>query len=50
MADAARRRFFTRAAAENALVFGHHLGPFPNLGHIVKRGDAWRWQPIETTG
>jgi glyoxylase-like metal-dependent hydrolase (beta-lactamase superfamily II) len=49
-ADAARRRFFARAAEENALVFGHHLGPFPNLGRIVKRDDAWRWQPIETTG
>jgi glyoxylase-like metal-dependent hydrolase (beta-lactamase superfamily II) len=50
MADAARRRFFARAAAEGALVFGYHLGPFPNLGRLVKRGDAWRWQPIETTG
>ena len=45
-ADAARRRFFARAAAEHALVFGHHLGPFPNLGRIAQCGDAWQWQPI----
>jgi hypothetical protein len=47
-ADAARRRFFARATKENALVFGHHLGPFPNLGRVVKWGDTWQWRPIET--
>lgn len=45
-ADAVRRRFFARAAAENALVFGHHLGPVPNLGHIAQWGGAWQWQPV----
>jgi hypothetical protein len=49
-ADDARRRFFAQAAKENALVFAHHLGPFPNLGRIVSAGDAWQWQPIETAG
>jgi glyoxylase-like metal-dependent hydrolase (beta-lactamase superfamily II) len=49
-ADEARRRFFAVAAEENALVFAHHLGPFPNLGRIVKKGDSWQWQPIEATG
>jgi hypothetical protein len=43
-ADAVRRRFFARAAEEHALVFGHHLGPFPNIGRIAQVGDAWRWQ------
>jgi glyoxylase-like metal-dependent hydrolase (beta-lactamase superfamily II) len=47
-ADETRRRFFARAAEENALVFAHHLGPFPNFGRIVKKGDSWQWQPIET--
>jgi len=46
-ADETRRRFYAGAAAENALVFAHHLGPFPNLGRIVASGDAWQWQPIE---
>jgi glyoxylase-like metal-dependent hydrolase (beta-lactamase superfamily II) len=46
-ADKTRRRFFAQAAKENALVFAHHLGPFPNLGHIVQKGDSWRWKPID---
>jgi glyoxylase-like metal-dependent hydrolase (beta-lactamase superfamily II) len=46
-ADETRRRFYAQVARENALVFAHHLGPFPNLGHIVQMGDAWQWQPIE---
>ena len=49
-ADEVRRRFFGQAAEENALVFAHHLGPFPNLGRVVKKGDSWQWEPIETTG
>jgi glyoxylase-like metal-dependent hydrolase (beta-lactamase superfamily II) len=48
-ADETRRRFYAQAAEENALVFAHHMGPFPNLGHIVQVGDGWRWQPIEPT-
>ncbi|MGD8397567.1 MAG: MBL fold metallo-hydrolase [Anaerolineae bacterium] len=49
-ADEARRRFFAQAAREKALVFAHHLGPFPNLGRIVEKGETWQWQPIEATG
>jgi glyoxylase-like metal-dependent hydrolase (beta-lactamase superfamily II) len=49
-ADETRRQFFAKAAEENALVFAHHLGPFPNLGRIVKKGNSWQWQPIEGTG
>jgi glyoxylase-like metal-dependent hydrolase (beta-lactamase superfamily II) len=47
-ADETRRRFFAEAANENILVFAHHLGPFPNFGRIVNKGDTWQWQPIET--
>jgi glyoxylase-like metal-dependent hydrolase (beta-lactamase superfamily II) len=46
MADRTRRQFYQRAAEEDALVFAHHLGPFPNLGRIAPKGDAWQWQPI----
>ena len=49
-ADKARRQFFAQAAKEKALVFAHHLGPFPNLGHIVPKGDTWQWQSLEMTG
>jgi hypothetical protein len=48
-ADETRRRFYAQAAEENALVFAHHLGPFPNLGRIVRTDDAWGWQPIEVS-
>jgi hypothetical protein len=37
-----------RAAADNALVFAFHF-PFPGLGHVVKKGEGWQWQPVDTT-
>jgi len=46
---ATRRRLLSRAAAENAMVLAFHF-PFPGLGHIIQKGDAWEWQPIETEG
>jgi glyoxylase-like metal-dependent hydrolase (beta-lactamase superfamily II) len=36
----------SRLGASNPLVFNCHF-PFPGLGHIVKKGDGWLWQPIE---
>jgi glyoxylase-like metal-dependent hydrolase (beta-lactamase superfamily II) len=45
-ADETRRRFYAKAAEENALIFGHHLGPFPNFGRIVKKGETWKWVPL----
>jgi glyoxylase-like metal-dependent hydrolase (beta-lactamase superfamily II) len=44
-----RRRLFNRVAAENALVLAFHF-PFPGLGRIVPKEDAWSWQPVEITG
>lgn len=44
-----RRQFLSQASDEGALVFAFHF-PFPGLGHVVQKGDAWQWQPIETTG
>ncbi|MCG2775409.1 MAG: MBL fold metallo-hydrolase [Desulfobacterales bacterium] len=44
---ATRRRILKRAAAEKALVLAFHF-PFPGLGHIVQKGEAWQWQPIAT--
>ena len=41
-----RHRLLGRAAAEKTLAFTFHF-PFPCLGHVVQKGDAWRWQPIE---
>jgi glyoxylase-like metal-dependent hydrolase (beta-lactamase superfamily II) len=49
-ASASKRRIFNLAAEENALVFAHHFPPFPNLGHVRKKEQGWRWQPIDTQG
>jgi glyoxylase-like metal-dependent hydrolase (beta-lactamase superfamily II) len=46
-AAASKRRIFDRAAEAKALVFAHHFPPFPNLGHVVKKGEGWQWQPVE---
>ena len=46
---ASRRRLLHLAVAENALVHAFHV-PFPGLGHVIQKGDAWQWQPIGTTG
>jgi glyoxylase-like metal-dependent hydrolase (beta-lactamase superfamily II) len=46
LADKTRRSFYARAASENALVFGHHMGPFPNFGRIAKRGKVHVWEPL----
>lgn len=48
-AAASKHRIFDRAAAEKAWVIGQHFSPFPSLGHVTKKGEAWQWQPIETT-
>ena len=44
-----KRMIFDRAAEERALVLGQHFPPFPSLGHVVKKGVGWEWQPIEAT-
>jgi glyoxylase-like metal-dependent hydrolase (beta-lactamase superfamily II) len=46
-AGAARSKgaLFDRAAGEGALVFGHHLPPFPGLGRVTRERDGWGWHP-----
>jgi len=43
-----RHRLLNRAAGEKALVLVFHF-PFPGLGHVIQKEEAWQWQPIETT-
>ena len=47
-AEISKRAVFDRAAQEKALVVGQHFSPFPSLGHVVKKGAGWQWQPVET--
>ncbi len=41
-----RRQVLDRAATDKVLVMAGHFA-FPGLGHIIKDGEAWRWQPIK---
>jgi len=41
-----RRKLFSRAVVEKALVLGYHLSPFPGLGYVARQGEAWEWRPI----
>lgn len=47
-AKATRRQLLARIVAERALVIACHF-PFPGLGHVIQKGAAWQWQPLETT-
>ena len=41
-----RLGLLNRAAAGKTLVLAFHF-PFPGLGHVVRKGEGWHWQPIE---
>ena len=47
LAIASKHAIFDRAAEEGAWVVGQHFPPFPSLGHVVKKGKGWQWQPIK---
>lgn len=40
-----RRRLLDRAADENLLVHAYHM-PFPGLGTVTKRREAYEWKPL----
>jgi glyoxylase-like metal-dependent hydrolase (beta-lactamase superfamily II) len=42
-----KRRVFDMAAASRAWVIAQHFPPFPSLGHVIKKGEGWQWQPVE---
>ncbi len=41
-----RQRMLERAADTHALVHAFHVPPFPCLGHVVRSGEGFQWQPI----
>jgi glyoxylase-like metal-dependent hydrolase (beta-lactamase superfamily II) len=49
-AEVSKHTIFDLAAEEQAWVMGQHFPPFPSLGHVVKKGTGWQWQPIEAAG
>lgn len=43
-AVATRRRLLDMAATDRIAIAGYHL-PFPGVGHVIKRGDAYQFLP-----
>jgi glyoxylase-like metal-dependent hydrolase (beta-lactamase superfamily II) len=46
MADVTKRKLCDLLADRKAWVLAQHFHPFPSLGHIVKKGGGWKWQPV----
>jgi len=42
-----RHLLLNRIATEKALMLAFHF-PFPGLGHLVRKKEGWRWQPLRT--
>ncbi len=42
-----KRKIFDLAVEEKSMVFAFHF-PFPSLGHVIKKGSGWQWQPIRS--
>jgi glyoxylase-like metal-dependent hydrolase (beta-lactamase superfamily II) len=40
------QRLLERVVARKSLVHAFHF-PFPGLGRVVQKGDAWQWQPVD---
>ncbi|MGB2854104.1 MAG: MBL fold metallo-hydrolase, partial [Dehalococcoidia bacterium] len=40
-----RRQLLNRIAAKNFPIIASHF-PFPGMGHIVRKGEGWQWQPV----
>jgi glyoxylase-like metal-dependent hydrolase (beta-lactamase superfamily II) len=47
LADASKRRLCDLITEKNAWVLAQHFSPFPSLGHIIKKGEGWQWQPVQ---
>ena len=43
---ATRRKLLNMAATKSTLVFAFHF-PFPGLGHVVCKDEAWEWQAVK---
>jgi len=41
-----RHLLLNKSATEKALMLAFHF-PFPGVGHVVRRGTGWQWQPIQ---
>jgi glyoxylase-like metal-dependent hydrolase (beta-lactamase superfamily II) len=46
---ATRKTLFAQIAGDGSQATFNHFDPFPSLGQIAAEGDAWAWQPVETS-
>jgi glyoxylase-like metal-dependent hydrolase (beta-lactamase superfamily II) len=44
-----REKALSEAAESGTLVFACHFA-FPGLGHVIRQGDLFHWEPIKTAG
>src|SRR5438270_2730779 len=49
VATSTRKQLLDRVAADDMNVLGYHF-PFPRLGRIRQRGNAWRWEALNGEG
>ncbi|MBN1413745.1 MAG: MBL fold metallo-hydrolase [Bacteroidales bacterium] len=47
MANESKHRIFDLVAEKHALMLAQHFPPFPSLGHVVKKGQGWKWEPVK---
>ncbi len=47
LAKSSKRKIFNQVVDDEAWVLVQHFPPFPSLGHIIKKGNGWQWQPNE---
>jgi glyoxylase-like metal-dependent hydrolase (beta-lactamase superfamily II) len=45
-ANDTKHRLCDLLAEKKAWVLAQHFSPFPSLGHIIKKGIGWQWQPV----
>ena len=49
VAIATRRAIMERAAAAQIPIMAYHF-PFPGIGKVIADGNAWKWQPLVSSG
>lgn len=45
-----KRRLLAEAAADHIPAFVYHFAPFPSIGYVRAKGNAWQWHPGQAIG
>ena len=49
VANDTKRKLCDLLSEKQAWVLAQHFPPFPSLGHIIRKGNAYQWKPIVLT-